>query len=282
MAVGVAADLIRAALAEVREVGQPQRAAAERQVHRQLVSEGGRVEGRRDADVMIAVPQRKDLVVALPVGWREHHPYQRNIHLVAEHQRLLPQTEAPEEGRRGREVHLGNRLCGVVAVTGVIESAKGSAHLGTEEHTEGAASRCREGRRCHDGRATEAIVPCGIEVYDTSEVSSLFGSVLGGSEVRLQQRLEGDTRVQQVGDTLGAEEEVQLQTAVVEGREVGVLLTGSTNAEEGGTRRPAEGRGLLGCNRVATQQAEHTANDEKEAVHSSKRLNCPVRGSMTG
>ena len=94
-------------------------------------------------------------------------------------------------------------------------------------------------------------MPRDIKMHDTSDVSSLFGCIRGGSEVRLQQRLKGDTGVQQVGDPLGTEEEIQLQAAVVEGREVGVLLTSPANAEEGGTGSTAEGRGLLGGNRVA-------------------------------
>ena len=115
------AYVIDMALAYVGEIAEAQGEASKWEVYGELVAEAGGVEGSCKADVMISVAECEELIIALSVGGGEHRAEERNVHLVAENERLAPKSEGIDGCSRDGKMQLGCGLCRVVAVAGVIE-----------------------------------------------------------------------------------------------------------------------------------------------------------------
>ena len=125
--VGVATDVIDVALADVGEVADAECESAQRQVYGELVAKRGRIEGGGKADVVVSVAEGEEFVVALPIGRGEHRPQQGNVYLITKDDGLASEVERVEHRSRSRKPDCSGGLCWVVAVAGVVESAKGGS-----------------------------------------------------------------------------------------------------------------------------------------------------------
>lgn len=284
--VAVVTDIVDMALTDVAEVAGTQGEGAQGYLYAEEVAAGEGVEGVRDADIVVVVPEREDLVVALTVAGAEHEAQEGDIKLVAGTERLAPQAEIVDGHGRCREAHGDECLRGVVAVAGVVEETHVGAHLRTEEEAEGGflkgqASLWAE-RMIGGLRIDEVEMPGGVEANVAAEGASSLGLVLGVGKIALHEGLKGDRAVGQMGRAQSLVHEMKLRSVVFERREVAVELVDAAHAEEHGMedRRgptpktspvgtlnssgflaPCEGGGLL-SSRCFLGRGDATANEQ--------------------
>ena len=104
---------------------------------------------------MVVVAPCKDLIVTLPVVGREGNTYPRHRGFVTQGEGLTFDTEPPCRQDSGIDVQRQLHLCRIIAVTGVVESAKDK--VGKQAHPD--IQRLR----------VDVIVPAITEVISRSQ-----------------------------------------------------------------------------------------------------------------
>ena len=90
----------------------------------------------RCPDIMVVMPERENLVVALTIGRGKHSSYQRHIELVAQAHRHLAQAEDESSLNRGCKMYIEVGLGGIITIACAVKAPDKARQLRTNGQAE--------------------------------------------------------------------------------------------------------------------------------------------------
>lgn len=173
---------------------------------------------------MVIVSLSEEVVITLSVLRGEHGTDKGHVGLVAEDELTALDVQIVTSSYRCGEPDGCPCLCGVVTVAVVVEEPYVGSHQST-------------GREAKVGQEVcPVVVPTGIEAQVCRYVVSGVSWVLCLGVVRLGHGLEGDAWLTFQWSP-GVQKQCGTRSFVLQWREVGVVLTGATDAEQEGAGR---------------------------------------------
>ena len=221
-AVLVLLDAVGLQLAQVTEVAHAQPGAADGDVDGERLAQGEGVARMCGPEIVVVVATVEEVVVTLSILRHESHTEQGQVGLVVEGERLLADVEAVVGAQGGGQAQVGPCLGGVVSIPVIIKEADIAA---SHAHS-------RKVEPLPEDIAPLAA-PAEVVADASTHVVRCLCVVMGVGQFALGCGLEHETIVaSQVAECLV--QESYLRSLVLHGRQVGVEVVDTPDAEERG------------------------------------------------